>query len=98
MTPAPDPAFLASFLNTSRIRKVVLLSGRFWGRPGRSSASKGECYGGYGILPEVQEEGRHQGPAAHHDEEREARHHGNLSDLRDEDLQDRQSITERHSN
>src|SRR5690349_15998678 len=96
MAPSPDwGSFFASFLNTSRIQGLCYHQADFGGATGRSVASKGECHGGYRLLPEVQEEGRHQGPGPHHDEEREARHYGNVSDLWHEDLQDRQSITQR---
>src|ERR1700682_3814631 len=96
MLPGPDRVrFFAPFLNTSRIRGLCYHQADFGGATGRSVASKGECHGGYRILLEVQEEGRHQGPRPHHDEEREARHHGYLPDLRYEDLQDRQSVTQR---
>src|SRR5207245_11273813 len=90
--PALTGSFLTRVLNTSRIGRLCYHQADFGGATGRSVASKGECNGDYRLLPEVQEESRHQGPRPHHDEEREARHNGSLSDLRHDDLQDRQSV------
>src|SRR5258707_14347957 len=42
------------------------------------------------LLFEGQEKGRDEGPTADHDEERQAGNSGHMSDLRHQDLQDRQ--------
>lgn len=55
-----------------------------------SSASKGGMYGS--LLHEVQDEARNVRPGADHDEERPTRYPGQVPNLRDEDVQDRQVL------